>query len=79
MGRVAYSECDGGPNVPRKPDLKQVNAVCRKFGITEPQERRFRRLMHELKAAGDGGTANDRGDFTWEELNDLAAEFLAGQ
>ena len=39
--------------------------------MTPDQERRFRRLIHDQKAAGEGGTANDRGDFTWDELDAL--------
>jgi hypothetical protein len=44
--------------------------------MSPEQELRFRRLLHELKAEGHGGTANDRGDFTWDELDALAAEFM---
>ncbi|MBX9628769.1 MAG: hypothetical protein K2X82_33555 [Gemmataceae bacterium] len=65
--------------MPRKSDLRQVDAVCRLHRMTPDQERQFRRLIHELKAAGEGGTANDRGDFTWDELDALAAEFVAGE
>lgn len=50
--------------------------MCRRHRMTPEQERRFRRLLHELKAAGEGGTANDRGDFTWDELDALAREFM---
>lgn len=63
--------------MPRKDDLRQIDALCRRHRMTPDQERRFRRLLHELKASGAGGTANDRGDFTWDELNALADEFLA--
>lgn len=63
--------------MPRKDDLRQVDALCRRHRMTPDQERRFRRLIHDQKAAGEGGTANDRGDFTWDELDALATEFMA--
>ena len=65
--------------MPRKNDLRQVDAVCRAHRMSPEQERRFRRLLHELKAAGEIGSANDRGDFTWDELDALASEYMAGK
>ena len=65
--------------MPRKDDLRQVDAMCRRHRMSPDQERRFRRALHELKAAGEGGTANDRGDFTWDELDVVASEFMAGE
>ena len=53
--------------------------MCRQYGMTPDQERRFRRLLHELKAAGEFGTANERGDFTWDELDSLASEYMSGE
>ena len=53
--------------------------MCRQYGMTPDQERRFRRLLHELKAAAECGTANERGDFTWDELDSLASEYMSGE
>jgi hypothetical protein len=64
--------------VPHK-DLQQVDAVCRRFGMTVRQAIRFKELIHELKDDGHCGTANERGDFTWRELLDIAADFMAGE
>ena len=61
----------------RKANLRQVDEVCRHHRMTPDQDRRFRRLLHELKKSGHGGTANGRGDFTRQELHDLASEFVA--
>lgn len=47
--------------------------------MTPDQERWFRRILHELKDAGEGGTLNERGDFTWGELEALADEFKTGE
>lgn len=65
--------------MPRKADLRQVDSMCRQHHMTPDQERRFRRLLHELKAAGEFGTANERGDFTWDELDSLASEYMSGE
>lgn len=57
----------------RKDDLKQVDAVAREFGIFDRHE--FGDYLEECKASGDRGTKNDRGDFTYEELQAKAKEF----
>jgi hypothetical protein len=60
----------------RKRDLKQVDAICREFGMDGDTELEFRDYLHECKESGDRGTANDRGDFTMDELREKAREFL---
>lgn len=60
----------------RKRDLKQVDAVCREFGMDAETELEYRDYLHECKESGDRGTANDRGDFTMDELRQKAREFL---
>jgi hypothetical protein len=60
----------------RKRDLRQVDAVAGEFGMDPQTRREFGDYLEECKAAGDGGTANDRGDFTYEELRRKAQEFL---
>lgn len=59
----------------RKRDLKQVDAVCRRHGMTREEEFAFREYIHELKDSGAGGTGPD-GDFTEAELNEAARDFL---
>jgi hypothetical protein len=61
----------------RKPDIKEIERMARKHGMTEEQRRDFGDFVEECKRAGDGGTKNDRGDFTWDELDRKAQEFLA--
>ncbi len=60
----------------RKPDLKQVDAIADEFGI---DRREFGDYLEDCKAAGDRGTANNRGDFTWAELRLKAREFKDSQ
>lgn len=60
----------------RKSDLRQVDAVATEFRMTAQTRREFGDFLEECKAAGDRGTANDRGDFTYEELRQKAREFL---
>lgn len=56
----------------RKRDLQQIDAVARMFGFDRHE---FGDYVEACKAAGVTGTANDRGDFTWQELLTLAEEF----
>ncbi len=56
----------------RKADLRRVDAVAREFGIDRVE---FGDYLHACKEAGDRGTANDRSDFTLEELREKAREF----
>ncbi|MCX4975087.1 DUF4157 domain-containing protein [Streptomyces sp. NBC_00620] len=57
----------------RKPDNKQVDDVARQYGIDRD---RFGKFIEKEKELGNGGTANDRGDFTYQELRQKAVEFL---
>jgi hypothetical protein len=56
-------------------DLKQVKAVCSEFGMTAEQGWEFGRYIHQCKVSGMHG-AGIRGDFTMNELRELAREFL---
>jgi hypothetical protein len=60
-----------------KEDIKQIETIARQFGMTRPQRRRFGDFVEELKAMGLRGSKNDRGDFTFAELEELAREFLS--
>jgi len=56
----------------RKPDLKQVDAVARWYGLDRKE---FGDYIGKCKAKGDFGTENDRGDFTWDELREKVEEY----
>ncbi|GAA6614659.1 hypothetical protein [Scytonema sp. NUACC26] len=60
----------------QKKDIQQLNAVAREFNMTEEERREFGDFLEEEKATGHGGTKNERGDFTYEELRRKAREFL---
>lgn len=62
--------------MPPKRDIKQVNAIVNEFNMTEADRRSFGKFLETEKAAGYGGTKNERGDFTYEELRQKAREFL---
>lgn len=44
--------------------------------MTEEERRDFGDFLEEEKAAGNGGTKNEPGDFTYQELRQKAREFL---
>jgi hypothetical protein len=58
----------------RKADLKQVDAVCRRHGMSRDEAFAFRDYLHELKDSGAGGTGPN-GDFTEAEPNEAAKDF----
>ena len=60
-----------------KDDIRQIEAIARWFGMTRAQRRRFGDYVEKLKAMGRRGSKNDRGDFTFAELEELAREFLS--
>ena len=60
----------------RKLDIKEIERMARKHGMTEDQRRDFGDFLEECKRGGEVGTKNDRGDFTWDELDRKAREFL---
>jgi hypothetical protein len=60
-----------------KDDIQQFRDACRQLGIKGPERRDFGKYIHELKQAGILGTANDKGDFTWEEMLELGRDFLS--
>jgi len=62
--------------VGKKKDIQQVEAVAREFNMNESERRDFGDFIEEEKAAGNGGTKNERGDFTYQELQQKAREFL---
>lgn len=60
----------------KKKDIQQVEAVAREFNMTEEDRRDFGDFLEEEKATGNGGTKNECGDFTYQELKQKAREFL---
>ncbi|MEC4819594.1 MAG: hypothetical protein SAK29_40940 [Scytonema sp. PMC 1069.18] len=58
----------------KKKDILQVEAVAREFNMTEEQRREFCDFLEDEKATGNGGTKNERGDFTYPELRQKACE-----
>ena len=44
--------------------------------MTAGDRKRFGKFIEQEKAAGYGGTKNERGDFNYEELRQKAREFL---
>lgn len=53
-----------------------MEAVAREFNMNESERRDFGDFLEEEKAAGNGGTKNNRGDFTYQELQQKARDFL---
>jgi hypothetical protein len=62
--------------VGKKRDIKQIEAVAKEFGMGEKDRKQFGKYIESEKALGYGGTQNERGDFTYEELQEKAREFL---
>jgi hypothetical protein len=58
-----------------KDDIKLFRAVARKHKMSPEQTWEFSDYIHSLKDSGDYGSGK-RGDFTYQELNDLAKDFL---
>jgi hypothetical protein len=62
----------------RKDDLKEVDRAAAEAGLSLAQRRIFGRYLERSKRDGDGGTRNDRGDFTYDELVLKARQFKEG-
>lgn len=59
-----------------KKDIIQINEIAREFKMNSFQRKEFGYFLEEEKRLGYGGTKNDRGDFTYQELREKAREFL---
>ena len=44
--------------------------------MSPPVRKSFGKFIENEKANGDTGTLNAKGDFTWDELQEKAEEFL---
>ncbi|MBX9624790.1 MAG: hypothetical protein K2X82_13375 [Gemmataceae bacterium] len=60
----------------RKADNQQFRDACNRLGMTPDERAGFSDSVHDLKASGERGTANDRGDFTWDELLAHGRDYL---
>lgn len=60
----------------KKRDIQQINAIARKFGMSAVARKEFGKFIEKEKANGEIGILNAKGDFTWEELQEKAEEFL---
>ena len=60
----------------KKDDIKQIDAIAREFCMSPTLRKTFGLLLEEEKRNGYGGTLNNRGDFTYQELRQKAKEFL---
>lgn len=57
-------------------DIKQIDDIAGEFGMSEQQRGDFGDFIEEEKRSGNRGTVNKRGDFTYQELQEKAREFL---
>ena len=60
----------------KKQDIREIEEIARQFGMDEEERRDFGDYVEECKHSGDRGSKNERGDFTWAELEQKAREFL---
>jgi hypothetical protein len=58
--------------VGRKRDLRDVERVAKRFGMDPDTRREFGDFLEQSKRSGDRGSRNNRGDYTWPELNGLS-------
>jgi len=59
-----------------KDDNRRFRAVCQHLGMTPAEQIGFSEYVHDLKDSGEKGTANSRGDFTWDELVRHCQDYL---
>lgn len=60
----------------KKRDIQQINVIAKELGMSPSMRKAFGKFIEKEKANGDIGTLNTKGDFTWEELQQKAEEFL---
>lgn len=54
----------------KKKDIKQVDSLAKKYGMSPEERPAFRDHIHELTRSGAGGSRSG-GDFTFHELEKL--------
>ena len=60
----------------KKKDIQHIEAVAREFGMDDEQRRQFGDYIEDEKQGGRRGSNNAKGDFTYDELREMAREFL---
>lgn len=60
----------------KKRDIQQIETIAKEFKMTQEERRDFGDFLEIEIIKGQGGTKNDRVDFTYEELRQKAREFL---
>ncbi len=60
----------------RKDDIREVDVIAKQFGMDDETRQEFGDFLEDCKRSRDRGNKNDRGDFTWPELENKAREFL---
>ncbi|MEC4894386.1 MAG: hypothetical protein SAL07_18210 [Oscillatoria sp. PMC 1051.18] len=58
-----------------KSNINQFNEIAKAFKMTSEERKDFGKFLEEEKAAGFGGTKNERGDFTDRELQKKLVNF----
>ena len=60
-----------------KDDIKRVRKIATKHGMSPEERREFGDYIEDQKRSGNVGSG-PRGDFTWDELDRLADDFMKG-
>jgi hypothetical protein len=59
----------------KKKDIQQFDSICTRHKMTDEEAWAFSDCVHGLKASGTKGSGTG-GNFTYQELDQLAREFL---
>lgn len=60
----------------KKWHIRQVDAIAKQYGMGAEARRKFREHIHMLKNSGHKGSLDDEGNFTFQELDELARDML---
>lgn len=63
----------------KKEDIKQVEDISKKYGLTAEERRDFGDYLEDLKRSSFAGTKNEKGDFTFDELDRHCQDFVNQQ
>jgi hypothetical protein len=58
----------------KKRDIRQIEAIARQFQMDDEERREFGDYVEECKRRGERGSA-DNGDFSYQELIEMAKNF----
>jgi 3-hydroxyacyl-CoA dehydrogenase len=62
-----------------KKDIKQVNDIAKAYNMTEEERKEFGKFLENEKKRGRIGNKNDKGDYTYQELEEKARKFIKGK